>query len=166
MSPRLQRITPFLWFDDQAEPAAQFYVSIFPDSRIVGSTQYSPESAQASSRPAGSLMTVAFQLDGQDFTALNGGPIFRFNESISLVVRCHDQEEIDYYWSRLGQGGDKRAQRCGWLKDRYGLSWQVVPQELPALLDPADPSKAAKVTRAIMGMEKIDLVTLRQAAAA
>src|SRR5436190_6090649 len=147
MSPRLQRITPFLWFDDQAEPAAQFYVSIFPDSRIVGSTQYSPESAQASGRPAGSLMTVAFQLDGQDFTALNGGPIFRFNESISLVVRCHDQEEIDYYWSRLGQGGDKRAQRCGWLKDRYGLSWQVVPQELPALLDTADPSKAAKVTR-------------------
>jgi len=166
MGPRLQRITPFLWFDDQAEPAAQFYVSIFPDSRVLGSTQYSPESAQASGRPAGSLMTVAFQLDGQDFTALNGGPIFRFNESISLVVRCHDQEEIDYYWSRLGQGGDKRAQRCGWLKDRYGLSWQVVPQELPALLDPADPSKAAKVTRAIMSMEKIDLVTLRQAAAA
>ena len=165
MGPRLQRITPFLWFDDQAEPAAQFYVSIFPDSRVLGSTQYSPESAQASGRPAGSLMTVAFQLDGQDFTALNGGPIFRFNESISLVVRCHDQEEIDYYWSRLGQGGDKRAQRCGWLKDRFGLSWQVVPQELPALLDPADPSKAAKVTRAIMGMEKIDLVTLRQAAA-
>jgi predicted 3-demethylubiquinone-9 3-methyltransferase (glyoxalase superfamily) len=165
MSPHFQRITPFLWFDNQAESAAQFYVSVFPNSRMLGSTYYSPESAQASGRPDGSLMTIAFQLDGQDFTALNGGPIFRFNEAVSLVVQCHDQDEIDYYWSRLGQGGDEHAQQCGWLKDSYGLSWQVIPSELPALIHPSDPGKAAKVMQAIMRMKKIELAALRQAAA-
>lgn len=165
MHARFQRITPFLWFDDQAEQAADFYTSIFDHSRVVATSRYSPESAQASGRKEGSVMTVAFQLDGQDFTALNGGPLFKFNESISLVVQCRSQEEIDHYWNRLSEGGDTRAQQCGWLKDRFGVSWQVVPVQLVELLSGPDPAKARKVLQALMQMKKLDLAALQEAAA-
>ena len=165
MRARFQRITPFLWFDDQAEQAVNFYVSVFDDARVLGTTRYNQESAAASGRPEGSVMTVAFQLDGQDFTALNGGPTFKFNEAISLVVNCHSQEEVDHYWNRLSAGGDERAQQCGWLKDRFGLSWQVVPTQLVQWLSDPDPAKAQKAMHALITMKKIDLETLRQAVA-
>jgi predicted 3-demethylubiquinone-9 3-methyltransferase (glyoxalase superfamily) len=163
MSSRFQRITPFLWFDHQAEEAANFYVSVFENSRIVTTTRYNAESAAASGRPEGSLMTVAFELDGQSFVALDGGPIFRFNEAVSLVVNCHSQDEVDYYWSKLSQGGDEKAQQCGWLKDRYGLSWQVVPVEMIEMFRHSDPAKVSKMTDAMMKMKKIDLNVLRKA---
>jgi predicted 3-demethylubiquinone-9 3-methyltransferase (glyoxalase superfamily) len=164
MPARAQRITPFLWFDEQAEEAATFYTSIFPDSRIVTVTRYNKESAESSGRPEGLVMTVAFQLDGQDFTALNGGPHFTFNEAISLLVHCDSQDEVDYYWRRLAEGGDEKAQQCGWLKDRYGVSWQVVPRELFELLSDPDPERARRATHAMLRMTKIDLAELRRAA--
>jgi len=160
-----QRITPFLWFENQAEEAAAFYTSIFKNSKVLATTRYTKEAEQAAHRPAGSVMTVAFQLEGQDFTALNGGPVFKFNEAISLVVHCQSQEEVDYYWNRLAEGGDPRAQQCGWLKDRFGLSWQVVPDQLPALLTGPDPEKARRVMAAMLQMKKIDLPALERAAA-
>ena len=160
-----QRITPFLWFDRQAEEAAEFYVSVFPNSRIVTTTRYTNESAEASGLPDGLVMTVAFQLDGQDFTALNGGPHFRFNEAVSLVVNCRTQGEVDHYWVRLSEGGDEKAQQCGWLKDRFGVSWQVVPTELPALLSHPDPDRARKAVQAMMQMKKLDVAALRRATA-
>jgi predicted 3-demethylubiquinone-9 3-methyltransferase (glyoxalase superfamily) len=163
MNARFQRITPFLWFDDQAEEAVNFYVSIFDNSKVVATTHYNQESAQASGRKAGSAMTVAFQLDGQDFTALNGGPIFKFNEALSLVVHCQSQDEVDRYWNQLSAGGDEKAQQCGWLKDRYGLSWQVVPTQLIALLTDPDPERARKAMQAMMQMKKIDLDALQRA---
>src|SRR3989442_10265716 len=126
----MQRITPFLWFDHQAEEAATFYVSMFKNSRITSVARYDDEAAQASGRPKGSVMTVAFELDGQAFTALNGGPLFKFNEAISFQVNCETQADVDYYWDKLSEGGDKQAQQCGWLKDKYGVSWQVVPRVL------------------------------------
>lgn len=122
MSAKFQRITPNLWFDDQAEQAANYYVSIFENARIVTTTRYDKEASKASGRPEGSVMIIEFELDGQSFTALNGGPIFKFNEAISLIVHCKSQEELDHYWSHLTQGGDEKAQQCGWLKDRFGLS--------------------------------------------
>ncbi len=164
MQARFQRITPFLWFDDQAEEAVGFYTSVFDNARVVSTTRYSKEGAQASGRPEGSVMTIAFQLDGQDFTALNGGPHFKFNEAISLVVNCQSQEEVDHYWDHLSQGGDEKAQQCGWLKDRYGVSWQVVPKQLIELLTGPDPDKARKAMQAMLQMKKIDLETLRRAA--
>jgi predicted 3-demethylubiquinone-9 3-methyltransferase (glyoxalase superfamily) len=157
------RISPFLWFDDQAEAAVAFYTSIFPNSKIVTTTRYNQESAKASGKSEGSLMTIGFQLDGQDFTALNGGPDFKFNEALSLVVNCKSQHEVDYYWRRLSEGGDEKAQQCGWLKDRFGVSWQVVPIELPALLNHPDPLKSRRATAAMMKMKKIDLAELRRA---
>lgn len=163
MSDRFQRITPFLWFDTQAEEAAAFYTSIFENSRIVATTRYSKESEAFSGRPAGSVMTVAFELDGQSFTALNGGPAFRFTEALSLVISCRSQDEVDHFWSRLSEGGDPKAQQCGWLKDRFGVSWQVVPTELPVLLSGPDADKARRVTAALMQMKKIDLDVLRRA---
>ena len=144
MQARFQRITPFLWFDDQAEEAARLYTSVFPDSRIGATTRYSKESAAVSGQKEGAVMTVAFTLDGQDFTALNGGPHFRFSEALSLVVNCRSQAEVDHYWAHLAEGGDPAAQQCGWLKDRFGVSWQVVPVELPALLSDPDPKKARR----------------------
>ena len=162
MQPSPRRITPFLWFDDQAEEAARFYTSIFDDSRIVSTTRYG---APASGRPEGSVMTIAFQLDGQQFTALNGGPHFSFNEAISLVVNCRNQEEVDYYWGHLSEGGDEKAQQCGWLKDRYGVSWQVVPVQLGELLGDPDPERARRATEAMLQMKKIDLAALQRAAA-
>lgn len=162
---KIQRITPFLWFDGQAEEAVNHYVSIFDDSRIVSTTRYSKEGAEASGQPEGSVMTIAFQLAGQDFTAINGGPMFRFNEAISLVVNCETQGEVDHYWSRLSDGGDPQAQVCGWLKDRFGLSWQVVPTLVGELMSDPDPEKGRRAMEAILKMKKIDVEALRQAAA-
>jgi len=164
MTAKLQRITPFLWFDDHAEDAAKFYTSVFDNSRIVTTTRYSKEASEAAGRPEGSVMTIAFQLDGQDFTALNGGPVFKFNEAISLVVHCESQKEVDHYWNRLSEGGDPKAQQCGWLKDKYGVSWQVVPTELIRLLSHPNPAKAQRAMAAMLQMKKIDIEKLRKAA--
>ena len=164
MTAKLQRITPFLWFDDHAEDAAKFYTSVFDNSRIVTTTRYSKEASETAGRPEGSVMTIAFQLDGQDFTALNGGPVFKFNEAISLVVHCESQKEVDHYWNRLSEGGDPKAQQCGWLKDKYGVSWQVVPTELIRLLSHPNPAKAQRAMAAMLQMKKIDIEKLRKAA--
>lgn len=163
MHDKIQRITPFLWFDDAAEAAARFYTSIFDDSRIVTVTRYGAEAANASGRPEGTVMTVAFELDGQHFTALNGGPQFKFTEAISFVVNCDSQEEVDHYWNELSAGGNEAAQQCGWLKDKYGFSWQVVPRELVALLSNPDSGKSRQVMKALLQMKKPDLEVLRRA---
>lgn len=162
---RFQRITPFLWFDDQAEAAVALYTSVFADSRIVATTRYARESAQASGRQEGSVMTIAFELEGQPFTALNGGPHFSFSEAISLVVNCRSQAEVDHYWERLSEGGDPAAQQCGWLKDRFGVSWQIVPTLLPELLVRSDPDKLSKAVAAMLGLKKIDIAALQRAMA-
>jgi predicted 3-demethylubiquinone-9 3-methyltransferase (glyoxalase superfamily) len=158
-----QKITPFLWFDDQAEEAVYFYTSIFKNSKIVGMTRYGKEGAEVSGRPEETVMTVAFQLAGQEFVALNGGPIFKFTEAISFVVNCESQEEVDHYWEKLSAGGDPKAQQCGWLKDKYGLSWQVVPTVLGELLSDPDPEKSRRVMKAMLQMKKIDIAALKQA---
>ena len=160
-----QRIAPMLWFDSQAEEAVAFYTSIFKNSKVLATTRYSREAEQAAGRPAGSVMTIGFELDGQEFTALNGGPHFRFNEAISLVVRCRDQEEVDYYWDLLSAGGDPGAQQCGWLKDRFGLSWQVVPDALFELLNGPDAEKGGRAMAAVLRMKKLDIAEIRRAAA-
>jgi predicted 3-demethylubiquinone-9 3-methyltransferase (glyoxalase superfamily) len=164
MQPRFQRITPFLWFDDQAEEAVRLYTTVFAHSKVLSTVRYGKEGAQVSGRREGSVMTIAFELDGQEFTALNGGPQFRFSEAISLVVNCRSQQEVDHYWSRLSEGGDEQAQQCGWLKDRYGVSWQVVPTALPELLGQPDPEKARRVMQAMLQMKKLDVEALRRAA--
>ena len=159
---QFSRITPFLWFDSKAEEAAHFYASIFPNSRIGDIARTPPEAAEYTGRPVGSVMTIAFELDGHKFTALNGGPMFKFNESVSFVVNCASQEEIDHYWNRLSEGGDPAAQQCCWLKDKFGLSWQVLPAELPQLMTSAN---GQRVLGAVMQMKKLDLDVLRKAAA-
>jgi predicted 3-demethylubiquinone-9 3-methyltransferase (glyoxalase superfamily) len=156
-------IVPCLWFDDQAEEAAQFYTSIFPNSRIVSRVQYPEAGYEIHHRPAGSVMTVAFELDGQPFTALNGGPQFTFNEALSLEVRCQTQADIDHFWERLGEGGDPAAQQCGWLKDKYGVSWQIVPTLLTELSNDTDPQKSERLMQAILSMKKLDIAALKQA---
>ena len=158
-----QRITPCLWFEKQAEEAANFYVSIFKNSKIGTVSRYSDAGQETHRRPVGSVMTVAFEIDGQSFTALNGGPVFTFNEAVSLQVNCKDQQEIDYYWEKLSKGGDPKAQQCGWLKDRYGLSWQVVPAALPAMLKDSESPGAKRVMDALMRMKRIDLAELERA---
>jgi predicted 3-demethylubiquinone-9 3-methyltransferase (glyoxalase superfamily) len=158
-----QRITPCLWFDDQAEQAATLYTSIFPGSRIVTVSRYGEAGREVHGRPPGSVMVVAFELEGQAFTALNGGPVFKFNEAISLQVSCRTQEEVDHYWEKLSHGGDEQAQQCGWLKDRYGLSWQIVPVALMEMMADPDPVKAGRVMQAMLQMKKIDIKGLRQA---
>jgi predicted 3-demethylubiquinone-9 3-methyltransferase (glyoxalase superfamily) len=160
-----QRITPCLWFDSQAEEAAKFYASIFRNSKIVAVTRYPKAGQETHKRQPGSAMTVAFELDGQSFTALNGGPVFKFTEAISLQVNCDNQQEIDYYWEGLSKGGDPSAQQCGWLKDKYGLSWQVVPTVLPELLKDHESPKAQRVMEALLRMKKIDIAELERAAA-
>jgi predicted 3-demethylubiquinone-9 3-methyltransferase (glyoxalase superfamily) len=159
----IQRISPCLWFDREAEEAAKFYVSIFEHSRITRITHYGKEGREIHGKPAGSVLTVVFELDGTSFTALNGGPSFKFNEAISLQVSCETQEEIDRYWDGLSAGGDPQAQQCGWLKDRYGVSWQVVPAILPALIDDENTKKADRTMRALLGMKKLDIDTLKTA---
>lgn len=160
----MQTITPFLWFDSQAEAAAAFYVSVFKNSKILKVTHYDEGGAQATGRPPGSVMTVAFQLDGQEFVALNGGPHFKFSEAISLVVNCETQAEVDHFWEKLSAGG--QTQQCGWLKDKYGLSWQIVPTVLPELLSGPDAVKTQRVMQAMMQMVKLDIQKLEQAARA
>ena len=160
---RIQRITPCLWFDDQAEEAARFYTAIFSNSRIVGMTRYGEAGREVHGRPAGSVMVVAFELDGQAFTALNGGPVFTFNEAISLQVSCETQEDVDHYWDRLSQGGDAKAQQCGWLKDRYGVSWQIVPTVLPEMLADPDTGRSQRAMAAMLTMKKIDIAALQRA---
>ena len=157
----MQKITPFLWFNSEAEEAANFYASIFRDSKILQVTRYSESASNPSNRPKGSVMTVAFQLNGHDFTAINGGPAFKFTEAISFVVNCDSQEEIDFYWEKLSEGGDPRSQQCGWLKDKYGLSWQIVPRALGELM--SDPSRSERVMSALLQMKKLDIKTLQEA---
>ena len=153
----IQKITPFLWFDHQAEEAARFYVSIFPNSKIMKLVRYN----KAGPGPAGSVMTVEFQLEGQSFVALNGGPHFKFTEAISFVVNCQTQQELDVYWEKLTAGGGEV--QCGWLKDKYGLSWQVVPTALIKLLSDPDPEKSQRVMKAMLTMKKLDIRALQQA---
>ena len=163
MQATIQKITPFLWFDSQAEEAVGFYTSIFKNSRTVSVARYGEAGAEASGRPEGTVMTLAFQLEGQDFVALNGGPYFKFTEAISFVVSCESQEEVDYYWQKLSEGADEAAQQCGWLKDKYGVSWQIVPTVLGALLSDPDPEKPGRVMAAMLEMKKLDVATLRRA---
>jgi predicted 3-demethylubiquinone-9 3-methyltransferase (glyoxalase superfamily) len=157
----MQRITPFLWFDDQAEEAVNFYVSVFDNSRVRGVTRYDDASSRAAGRPAGSVMTIDFELDGQAFTALNGGPHFTFTEAISFVVSCRTQDEVDHFWQALSAGGQEV--QCGWLKDRFGVSWQIVPIVLPEMLQDRDPEKARRVVAAMLQMKKISIDGLRRA---
>ena len=161
--PRVQKITPCLWFDREAEEAAQFYVAIFRDSKIVHVERYGEVGREIHGRAAGSVMTVLFELDGQAFTALNGGPVFKFNEAISLQVDCESQEEVDFYWSKLGEGGDPAAQQCGWIKDKYGLSWQIVPRVLLEMIADPDKVKSQRVFAAMLSMKKLDIAALRKA---
>ena len=158
-----QRITPCLWFDDQAEEAAGFYTGVFENSRILAVTRYGDAGREIHGRPAGSVMTVAFELDGQPFTALNGGPVFTFNEAISFQINCRTQDEVDHYWDKLSAGGDPQAQQCGWLKDRFGVSWQVVPEVLIEMLGSADAVKSQRAMQAMLQMKKIDIDELRRA---
>src|SRR6476469_14885 len=159
MPKQIQKITPFLWFDNQAEDAARFYASVFPNSKIEAVARY----GEAGPGPAGSVMTVAFELDGQKFTALNGGPHFKFTEAISLLVHCNSQEEIDYYWEKLTADGGQESQ-CGWLKDKFGLSWQIAPDALLKVWTEPDPAKAQRVMQAMMGMKKLIIKDLEAAA--
>jgi predicted 3-demethylubiquinone-9 3-methyltransferase (glyoxalase superfamily) len=153
----MQRITPFLWFDDQAEEAVELYTSVFKNSRVGKVTRY----GKAGPGPEGSVMTISFELEGLQFTALNGGPEFQFNEAISFIVDCQSQEEVDELWDRLSEGGEEGP--CGWLKDRFGVSWQIVPTILPELLNDPDLEKAQRVTEAMLKMKKIDIGALKQA---
>src|SRR5246127_5057862 len=159
----MQKITPFLWFDQEAEEAVKFYTSIFKNSKIGRILRYDKQAAKASGRPAGSVLTIEFEIEGRKFVALNGGPQFKFNESVSFVVNCDTQEETDYYWNKLtADGGQESA--CGWLKDKFGLSWQITPRALMQLLSDPDKNKAARVMQSMMTMRKIDIPALQRAA--
>jgi len=159
----MQNISPCLWFDKEAEEAANFYVSVFKGSKIGDVTRYGKEGYEIHGKEAGTVMTVEFEIEGQKFLALNGGPIFKFNEAISFQVHCETQEEVDYYWEKLSEGGDKKAQVCGWLKDKYGLSWQIVPTILPKMLKDKDTEKSQRVMKAMLQMHKLDVQTLIKA---
>jgi predicted 3-demethylubiquinone-9 3-methyltransferase (glyoxalase superfamily) len=152
-----------LWFDNQAEEAARYYTGIFKNSKIGTITRYGEAGREVHGRPPGTVMTVAFELNGQPFTALNGGPVFKFNEAVSFQIMCRTQEEIDHYWNRLTAGGDQQAQQCGWLKDKYGLSWQVVPTVLVEMMKDPDPEKSGRVMEAMLQMKKIDIAELERA---
>jgi predicted 3-demethylubiquinone-9 3-methyltransferase (glyoxalase superfamily) len=157
------RITPFLWFDGQAEEAAQLYTSIFANSRITNVSRYGEVGQDVTGGAPGSVMTVEFELEGQRFVALNGGPLLRFTEAISFEVSCETQDEVDRLWDRLTEGGDESAQQCGWLKDRFGLSWQIVPAVLGRLLADPDPEKAGRTMQAMLAMKKLDIAALERA---
>jgi len=158
----MQKITPFLWFDNQAEEAVNFYISIFRNSKVVNVARYGEDAAKVSGRPQASVMTVAFQLDGQPFVALNGGPVFTFSPAISFVVDCQTQPEVDHLWEKLSAGGEQ--QQCGWLKDKYGVTWQIVPSVLGQLMSDPDPAKTQRVMQAMLQMTKLDIAALQQAA--
>ena len=157
----IQKISPCLWFDNQAEEAVNFYVSIFKNTRIGNITRYGEEGAKVSGRPKGSVMTVTFELDGQEFMALNGGPHFTFTEAVSFIINCESQEEIDELWESLSEGGEKS--QCGWLKDKYGLSWQIVPTVLNEMMQSHDSKKTERVMRALLHMKKLDIKRLQEA---
>lgn len=164
---QMQKITPFLWFKDGAEEAAKFYVSVFTKAgekaEITGISHYPKATEQVSGKPAGSVMTVSFNLAGQNFTAINGGEPFSLSEAFSLVINCETQEEIDYYWDALKEGGDEKSQICGWLKDRFGLSWQIGPVFIEKMLQDKDQSKIERVMAAVLEMKKIDMAKLQKA---
>lgn len=158
-----QKIAPCLWFDDQAEAAATFYTATFPNSKIRTVMRYGEAGREIHGKEPGSAMTVEFELDGQPFTALNGGPLFKFSEAISFQVYCQNQDEVDYYWDRLSEDGDPAAQQCGWLKDRFGLSWQVVPTSMFAIMSGADPAGVERAMTAMFQMKKFDIAALQKA---
>jgi predicted 3-demethylubiquinone-9 3-methyltransferase (glyoxalase superfamily) len=158
-----QPIVPCLWFDSQAEEAARYYTGIFKNSRMGKISRYTEAGREVHGRPAGSVLTVEFELNGQPFTALNGGPQFKFTEAVSFQIMCRTQDEIDYYWGRLTQGGDPSAQACGWLKDKFGLSWQVVPTQMAELISDPDREKASRVMEALLQMKKLDIAALQRA---
>jgi predicted 3-demethylubiquinone-9 3-methyltransferase (glyoxalase superfamily) len=160
---RMTRMTPCLWFDHQAEEAANYYTSIFPDSKIVNITHYGKAGFEIHQRPAGSVMTVDFELDGHPFTGLNGGPYFTFNEAVSFQIICQTQQEIDEYWGKLIAGGDPKAQQCGWLKDKFGLSWQVVPDGMNEMMRDPHSEAASRTMTAMLRMKKVDLAELQRA---
>jgi predicted 3-demethylubiquinone-9 3-methyltransferase (glyoxalase superfamily) len=159
----IQKVAPFLWFDSKAEEAVKFYTSIFKNSKILGITRYDEAGSKASGRPKGSVMTVAFQIEGQNFTALNGGPVpgFKFSPAVSFVINCKNQEEIDHFWSKLSKGG--KPNQCGWLEDKYGVTWQIVPTVLVKMLQDKDKKKVSRVTEAFLKMKKFDIATLKRA---
>ena len=159
----MQKISPCLWFDDNAEDAVKFYVSIFNNSKVGNVTRYGKEGYEIHKKKEGSVMTIDFEIEGQKFLGLNGGPIFRFNEAISFQIYCDTQEEIDYYWEKLTEGGDKNAQVCGWLKDKFGVSWQVVPIALIKMLQDKDSKKTERVMKAMLQMQKLDIDALTKA---
>ncbi len=159
----MKKIVPCLWFDNQAEAAAKFYTSVFKNSKIVKTTYYGEAGQEIHGQKPGTAMTVAFELDGNPFTALNGGPIFKFNEALSLQVMCDDQKEIDYYWEKLSVGGDSNSQQCGWLKDKFGLSWQIVPKAIAELVGDPMSEKSQRAMAAMLGMKKLDVAALERA---
>ena len=159
----ISKIAPCLWFDDQGEEAARYYVSIFKNSKLGKIVRYGKAGHEVHKKPAGSVMVVEFELEGQSFTALNGGPEFKFNEAVSLQVYCETQKEIDYYWDKLSAGGDPKAQVCGWVKDKYGLSWQVVPTMMSELMGSPDDPKSQRMFSAMMEMKKLDIAALQRA---
>lgn len=158
-----QTIVPCLWFDDQAEEAANFYTSVFPNSKVVTVTRYGEAGREVHKRPVGSAMTVEFELDGQRFTALNGGPLFKFSEAISFQVMCDTQDEVDYFWGKLTEGGDPQAQQCGWLRDKFDVSWQVVPRALAEMLQEQGSQGATRAMTALLRMKKLDMNELKRA---
>ncbi len=158
-----QKISPCLWFNSQAEEAVKFYTSIFKNSKLGRISRYGKEGIEIHKKPEGSILTIEFQLEEQSFLALNGGPEFQFNEALSLIINCDTQEEIDYYWGKLTEGGDEKAQICGWLKDKFGLSWQVVPTVLSDMLVEPVSEKSERVMREIFNMKKLDIATLKKA---
>ena len=160
----MQKITPCLWFDDQAEEAVAFYTAIFKHSKILEIARYTESGHEFHGKRADSIMTIIFELNGQTFTALNGGPVFTFNEAVSFQVSCENQQEVDEYWQQLSEGGDERAQQCGWLKDKYGVSWQIVPAMLPPLLTHCGQETAQRIMNALLSMKKIDIAALQRAA--
>jgi len=161
----ISKITPCLWFDDQAEAAVGFYTGIFKNSKVTTVSRYGEAGKEIHGKAPGTVMVVAFELEGQTFTALNGGPVFKFNEAISFQVSCESQAEVDHYWTKLSAGGDPSAQQCGWLKDRYGVSWQIVPTAMIEMLNDPDATKSQRVMTAMLQMKKIEVAALRRAAA-
>jgi predicted 3-demethylubiquinone-9 3-methyltransferase (glyoxalase superfamily) len=159
----IQKMAPCLWFDTEAEQAAKFYTSIFENSRIGEISRYGKEGHEIHGREPGSVMTVSFELDGQEFTALNGGPIFKFNEAVSFQIFCETQKDADYYWEKLTAGGNPDAQQCGWLKDKFGLSWQVIPTKVLELIKDPDSPRAQRATKAMLQMKKLDVAALQRA---
>jgi len=159
----LQKIIPNLWFDKQAEEAATFYTSVFKNSKIGKKAYYGKEGFEIHGMPEGTVMTIAFELDGQQFVGLNGGPYFKFSEAVSFIVNCGDQEEIDHFWNKLKEGGDDKSQQCGWLKDKFGLSWQIVPAALPGMIANGTTEQSERVMKALLQMKKLDVAALEKA---